>query len=125
MRLFTTTSLSLLACLHPVIAQKIYINQVPEYSHLPACAEVPLSTIVRNMEAGKCGDGGRETSFSCFCGTSSTAFNSMISEAVSSRCMPQLPDAMGSALAVFDSYCHLSAVPKQTVPGSPQKFVLV
>ncbi|KAK1830192.1 hypothetical protein QBC39DRAFT_331737 [Podospora conica] len=98
------------ALLHAIHAQKIYIDTVPEYAQLPACAEAPLSTLVRDMEPpGKCGDNGKETSFSCFCGTSSTVFNSYISEAVSSRCMPQLPDATAKALSVFDSYCHLSA----------------
>ncbi|KAK4450973.1 hypothetical protein QBC34DRAFT_436967 [Podospora aff. communis PSN243] len=114
----TTTTLAFTALLHTTHAQKIYIDTVPAYAQLPACAEVPLSTIVRDMNAGKCGDGGKETSFSCFCGASSTVFNSYISEAVSSRCMPQLPDATAQALEVFDSYCHLSAVPVTTAAGS-------
>ena len=109
MHALVATLLAFTALLHATHAEKIYIDTVPEYAKLPACAEIPLSTIVRDMHAGKCGDGGKETSFSCFCGTSSTMFNSYISEAVSSRCMPQLPNATAEALAVFGSYCHLSA----------------
>lgn len=49
-----------------VIAQSLFINSLPEYSVLPACAERPLSTIVRDMRYG-CGDGKQTTSYSCFC----------------------------------------------------------
>jgi hypothetical protein len=125
MHLLLTAYSFLLTYVHPAHSQKIFIDKVPEYAQLPACAEVPLSTIVRDMKAGKCGDGGMLTSFSCYCGTSSTVFNSIISEAVSSRCMPELPDATASALAVFDSYCHLSAAPKKTLSGSPDRQYLV
>ncbi|KAK4198894.1 hypothetical protein QBC40DRAFT_88549 [Triangularia verruculosa] len=96
-----------------VRAQRIFINQVPAYSHLPPCAEAPLSNVVRNMVSG-CGDGGRTTSFDCFCVSSSTKFESVISRAVASKCMPSEPAATAFALAVFDSYCHLSP---QAVPA--------
>ncbi|KAK4656482.1 hypothetical protein QC762_204724 [Podospora pseudocomata] len=101
-------------------AQRIFINQVPLYSSLPPCAEAPLSNIVRNMVSG-CGDGGRTTSYSCFCASSSIKFESIISRAVSSKCMPSEPEATASALAVFDSYCHLSpqAAPTQTAMFPP------
>ncbi|KAK4679501.1 hypothetical protein QC764_204724 [Podospora pseudoanserina] len=101
-------------------AQRIFINQVPLYSSLPPCAEAPLSNIVRNMVSG-CGDGGRTTSYSCFCASSSIKFESIISRAVSSKCVPSEPEATASALAVFDSYCHLSpqAAPTQTAMFPP------
>ncbi|KAK0662472.1 hypothetical protein QBC41DRAFT_285195 [Cercophora samala] len=91
----------------PATAQRIFINQVPAYSQLPPCAEAPLSNVIRNMVSG-CGDGGRTTSYSCFCVSSSAKFESIISRVVSSKCMPSEPEATASALAVFDSYCHLS-----------------
>ncbi|KAK0622620.1 hypothetical protein B0T14DRAFT_564058 [Immersiella caudata] len=125
MHALPTTLLALAALISETHAQKIYIDTIPEYAQLPPCAEIPLSTIVRDMNVGKCGDGGKETSFSCFCGTSSTVFNSYISEAVSSRCMPQLPDATAEALAVFDSYCHLSAVVTGNTTSGPGGQVTV
>ncbi|KAK4174863.1 hypothetical protein QBC36DRAFT_191281 [Triangularia setosa] len=90
-----------------VTAQRIFINQVPEYSELPPCAEAPLSNVVRNMVSG-CGDGGKTTSYNCFCASSSTKFESIISRVVASKCLPVEPEATASALAVFGSYCHLS-----------------
>jgi hypothetical protein len=123
MHALTAPLLAFTALFHATSAQKVYIDTVPGYTQLPACAEVPLSTIVRDMNAGKCGDGGKETSFSCFCRTSSTVLNSYISEAVSSRCMPQLPDATAQALAVFDSYCHLSAVTTTTTGSNTSQGI--
>ncbi|KFZ07273.1 hypothetical protein V501_06616 [Pseudogymnoascus sp. VKM F-4519 (FW-2642)] len=90
--------------------QKVYINQVPEYSQLPACAEVPLSTIVRNMVSG-CGDNHQTTSYGCFCVSSSAKFDRVIGTAVASRCTDSPQEAAASALSVFDSYCHLLSVP--------------
>jgi hypothetical protein len=44
----------------------ILIDQIDEYALLATCAELELSTIVRNMKYG-CGDGGNGTftSFTC------------------------------------------------------------
>ncbi|OBT53601.1 hypothetical protein VE04_05158 [Pseudogymnoascus sp. 24MN13] len=92
------------------LCQKVYINQVPEYSQLPACAEVPLSTIVRNMVSG-CGDNHQTTSYGCFCVSSSAKFDRVIGTAVASRCTDSPQEAAASALSVFDSYCHLLSVP--------------
>ncbi|OBT99786.1 hypothetical protein VE01_02089 [Pseudogymnoascus verrucosus] len=92
------------------LCQKVYINQVPEYSQLPACAEVPLSTIVRNMVSG-CGDNHQTTSYGCFCVSSSAKFDRVIGTAVASRCTDSPQEAAASALSVFDNYCHLLSVP--------------
>jgi hypothetical protein len=42
----------------------IFIDQIEEYALLATCAELELSTIVRNMKWG-CGDGGNYQSFTC------------------------------------------------------------
>jgi hypothetical protein len=42
----------------------IFIDQIEKYALLATCAELELSTIVRNMEWG-CGDGGSLQSFAC------------------------------------------------------------
>ncbi|KAF2658919.1 hypothetical protein K491DRAFT_713164 [Lophiostoma macrostomum CBS 122681] len=86
-------------------AQKVFINKVPEYSSLPKCAEVPLSTIVRDMEQG-CGDGGATTSYSCFCTASSSIFSAKILTAVGSKCASTTA-GVGEALDVFSAYCAL------------------
>ncbi|KAK3984758.1 hypothetical protein QBC44DRAFT_385478 [Cladorrhinum sp. PSN332] len=98
------TALTILIFFLPfgVHSQKIFINQLPEYSQLPSCAEPPLSTIVRNMASG-CGDGGKTTSYACFCASSSAEFESIISKAVASKCAPAFPDATASALRSADS----------------------
>ncbi|KAK4169029.1 hypothetical protein QBC43DRAFT_308544 [Cladorrhinum sp. PSN259] len=111
--LATLISLSALGAL----SQRIFINQLPEYSKLPSCAEPPLSNIVRNMASG-CGDGGKTTSYSCFCVSSSAKFESVISKAVSSKCAPASSDAAVSALSVFDKYCHISSLPQGWCPLS-------
>jgi hypothetical protein len=89
-------------------AQSIYINQVSAYSDLDSCAEPPLSTVVRDMYSG-CGDGGRLTSYSCFCTASSEKFASIISTAVLKAC-PGSTDDADSATSVFSAYCQLGAV---------------
>lgn len=107
-------SLFITICLASVaqvaLCQKVYINQVPEYSQLPACAEVPLSTVVRNMVSG-CGDNHQTTSYGCFCVSSSAKFDRVIGSAVASRCTDSPQEAAASALSVFDSYCHLLSSP--------------
>lgn len=110
---FVTVLLLVFLCAS-VQAQSIFINQVPEYSQLQACALGPVSQIVRDMVSG-CGDGGRTTSYDCFCVSSSTKFESIISKAVATKCMPTTTDGAPSALAVFDSYCHLGG-PLVSVP---------
>ncbi|KAK8070778.1 hypothetical protein PG997_010981 [Apiospora hydei] len=45
---------------------RVYLDEAPGYLQLPACAVTPISTIVRDMSKG-CGDGGRLTSYTCFC----------------------------------------------------------
>ncbi|KAJ3490067.1 hypothetical protein NLG97_g5859 [Lecanicillium saksenae] len=82
----------------------IYIDKVAGYKSLPACAEVPLSIIIRDMVKG-CGDGAVLTSFSCFCTDSSTRFAFDISTAVASKCGPTAEAQVTSALDVFDRYC--------------------
>lgn len=89
-----------------VAAQRIFINQVPAYSSLPTCAEVPLSFIVRDMASG-CGDGSKTTSYSCFCTDRSSKMNSIISTAVASRCSTGPISAATEAVEVFASYCGL------------------
>ncbi|OBT89652.1 hypothetical protein VE02_01794 [Pseudogymnoascus sp. 03VT05] len=106
--LFMTIYLALVA--QVALCQKVYINQVPEYSQLPACAEVPLSTIVRNMVSG-CGDNHQTTSCGCFCISSSAKFDRVIGTDVASRCTDNPQEAAASAFSVFDSYCHLLSSP--------------
>jgi hypothetical protein len=83
--------------------QSVFIDLIPAYKHLPPCAEVPLSTIVRDMDLG-CGDGGKTTSWSCFCSTSSSQFAANISSIVQASCTADLP-AVTAALGVFSTYC--------------------
>ena len=92
--------------------QHVFINQVPEYSSLSSCAEVPLSTIVRDMEQG-CGDGGKTTSYSCFCTASFSKFSEKISKAVASDCTNtaggvEATEVLG-AVDVFSAYCALGS----------------
>jgi hypothetical protein len=106
--------------------QKIFINQVPEYSQLSSCAVEQVSTIVRDMSSG-CGDGGRSTSFSCFCTASSKSFNSIISTAVESACSGTVGNVT-EALDVFQEYCQLGNTVSTTIaicrflPSAPYKM---
>ncbi|KNG49565.1 hypothetical protein DDE82_004146 [Stemphylium lycopersici] len=83
----------------------IFIDQVEQYALLATCAELELSTIVRNMEYG-CGDDSQYTSFTCFCYESSAKFSSIIGEHVSTKC-PEDPSQNTTALEVFSSYCEI------------------
>ena len=83
----------------------IFINQVPAYSSLSKCAELRVSTIVRNMEFG-CGDGRLTTSFACFCYENYTKYSTMIGGQVSSACTQDPTQAL-SAIDVFNRYCDL------------------
>ncbi|KAK1847625.1 hypothetical protein CCHR01_09717 [Colletotrichum chrysophilum] len=82
-----------------------YLDQADGYSALPSCAEVPISSIVRDMVSG-CGDGGRTTSYSCFCTESSDRFSNIIATAVAKNC-GQSNVEVASATQVFDAYCQL------------------
>lgn len=105
MYLHPVTSLSLLVI--GAVAQHVFIDNIqPAYDNLPACAEVPLSTLIRDMVSG-CGDGGRMTSFSCFCTQRSTDFVEMISTEVVSHCTQSEKALASSAVSVFHSYCGL------------------
>lgn len=106
--LFITVYSALVA--QVAFCQKVFINQVPAYTQLPACAELPLSTIVRGMVSG-CGDNHQTTSYGCFCFSSSAKFDRDISTAVASRCTSNPQEAAASALSVFNSYCHLLSSP--------------
>lgn len=82
-----------------------YLDQADGYSALPSCAEVPISSIVRDMVSG-CGDGGRTISYSCFCTASSDRFSNLIATAVAKNC-GQSNAEVASATQVFDAYCQL------------------
>lgn len=89
-------------------AQRLFIDTIPEYSELPVCAVDQLRTVVKNMERG-CGDGGRTTSYSCFCTDSSSHFSRVISTRVASACLPETTTAVEAAADVFSSYCALGS----------------
>jgi hypothetical protein len=99
------------------MSQRIFINDFPEYTALPACAEHPLSTIVRDMVNG-CGDNGKTTSYNCFCTESSSHFTSVISTEVGSSCLPQTTTAVEQAVRVFDLYCAKGADSAVTTNGT-------
>ncbi|KAE8446991.1 hypothetical protein EG329_011473 [Mollisiaceae sp. DMI_Dod_QoI] len=88
-----------------ILSQSIFINLVHSYSSLPCCAQVPLSQVVRDMVSG-CGDSNALTSYNCFCSSSSSHFNSIISSAVNSGCGQNTTDA-AFAGEVFDNYCAI------------------
>jgi hypothetical protein len=104
----TLTSLILSLIISQALSQSIFINNVPEYTALPSCAEVPVSMIVRDMDAG-CGDGNQTTSYSCFCTASSSHYDGVISDFVASACTTDASSAVSEALDVFASYCKLGA----------------
>ncbi|SPJ73216.1 uncharacterized protein FTOL_02946 [Fusarium torulosum] len=82
-----------------------WLNQLDSYDSLPYCAEGPISSIVRDMISG-CGDGGRTTSYSCFCTRSSSRFESIIPTAVAKECSHWGSEA-SSAMSIFHEYCQL------------------
>lgn len=90
----------------PIIPTPIYIDSIPEYYSLSACAERPLSAIVRAMKSG-CGDGSRTTSYACFCIDSSSHYNSLIGAQVSTSCAAEDGGQQNSAIGVFDRYCQI------------------
>lgn len=86
-------------------AQQVFIDSIPAYSSLDACAVGPLSTIVRDMSYG-CGDGSHTTSYGCFCTSSSSYFSAFISSNVLNQCGGNVAEAT-SAVDVFNAYCQL------------------
>ncbi|KAK7916949.1 hypothetical protein PG985_010557 [Apiospora marii] len=64
---------------------RVYLDEAPGYWQLPACALTPISTIVRDMSKG-CGDGGRLTSYACFCTESRRKARWDISTEVAAQC---------------------------------------
>jgi hypothetical protein len=98
-------------------------SQIPAYSLLETCAELAVSTIVRDMSNG-CGDDSQYTSYACFCYESSAKFSSMIGAHVSSACNPKFPQQNSSAVEVFSSYCKQGAVAPtgMATPGSKVKI---
>jgi len=82
----------------------IYLDVTPGYKSLSACAELPLSTLIRNMWNG-CGDDSGLTSYSCFCTDSYSKFSWDISTAVVSHCGDGLAAQATSAVSVFHEYC--------------------
>jgi hypothetical protein len=86
------------------LVTKIFIDQVPEYDLLKNCAESKISAIVRGMSYG-CGDGNRMTSYGCFCYSSSTFYDNMISGSVATACDDQ--SQITTAQDVFHKYCQI------------------
>jgi hypothetical protein len=83
----------------------IFIDKIEEYALLATCAELELSSIVRNMEYG-CGGHSEYESFACFCYESSAKFSSIIGAHVATKC-PDDPSQNTTALEVFSSYCEI------------------
>ena len=90
-----------------VVPTSNFIDTVSGYKQLSTCAEGALSTIVRAQSSG-CGDGGRLTSYTCFCTASSSRISSVISTAIMTSCGSDSASAQASsALSVFGAYCAL------------------
>jgi hypothetical protein len=80
---------------------RLFINQLPEYSALAPCTEVPVSTVVRITSDG-CGDGSQTISYHYFCRTSSSYFSSLIGS------RDRTPDVQRtSAVGLFGTYFDL------------------
>jgi hypothetical protein len=97
-----------------IIATKIFIDSVPEYYQLQTCAEPQVSAIVRAMASG-CGDNSRMTSYACFCYSSSSKYDYLISAQVSTACNDQAQAS--SAQDVFGKYCQMGATRGITPAG--------
>ncbi|KAK1728686.1 uncharacterized protein BDZ83DRAFT_608911 [Colletotrichum acutatum] len=93
-----------------------YLNQADGYDSLPSCAEQPISSIVRDMVAG-CGDGGKTTSYSCFCTASSDRFREIIATSVAKNCGRSGVE-VESATSVFDAYCQMEKTDKVTTSAT-------
>jgi hypothetical protein len=73
---------------------RLFINQLPEYSALAPCTEVPVSTVVRITSDG-CGDGSQTISYHYFCRTSSSYFSSLIGSKVDAARATELQTSRG------------------------------
>ena len=109
MRFYTFISILLVAEVEAVF----WLNQFDSYDSLPYCAEGPISSIVRDMVSG-CGDGGRTTSYSCFCTRSSSSFMQIIATAVAKECS-YWGTEVSSATSIFHEYCQLGGGARQTI----------
>lgn len=89
-----------------ILETRNYINQLSDYSLLGRCAEPQVSTIVRNMAFG-CGDGGKMTSFACFCSSSSSDYDSMIGLHVRTACGAAAATEEPKARSLFNAYCQI------------------
>ena len=96
-----------------ILAQRIFIDELPGYKALPSCAERPIHTIVKDMSMG-CGDRKKTTSYSCFCTASSTKYVTLISNEVAKLCLPDTSTAVAQALDLFGSYCAIGSVANGT-----------
>lgn len=86
---------------------KNYIDTIPGYNELSACAVDVLSTVVRDENSG-CQDTYALTSYTCFCTDSSSFFSNVISRDVVSGCDSSIATPqVTSALSIFDAYCAL------------------
>jgi hypothetical protein len=110
---FITVTPSVTSQSKAVVATKIFIDQVTEYALLSSCAERRVSTIVRGMLSG-CGDDSQMTSYLCFCYSSSTFFDSLISNEIATTCSDQ-PQA-SLAQDVFNRYCQIG-VTRSVLPA--------
>ena len=100
-------------------AKTIWINQIPGYSSLSSCALEPVSAIVRDMSRG-CGDNNEVTSQNCFCTSSYSYFNSLISKTVSEQCSGGAQAS--SAGDVFERYCDQVRKASSEVKQTAGKF---
>ncbi|KAK3326659.1 hypothetical protein B0H66DRAFT_530654 [Apodospora peruviana] len=89
----------------------VFIDRIPGYSQLPACAVYPLNTRVRLMWKG-CGDQRHSTSYTCMCTDSYSEFVTAISTDVVFKCSTGGADAGAtaealatSAVDIYNSYC--------------------
>ncbi|KAK8023931.1 hypothetical protein PG993_011997 [Apiospora rasikravindrae] len=76
---------------------RVYLDEAPGYLQLPACAMTPISTIVRDMSKG-CGDGGRLTSYTCFCTDSYRKARWDISTEIAASCSKDASSASTPAV---------------------------
>lgn len=109
MRFYTFISLLLVV----QVRATFWLNQLDSYDSLPYCAEGPISSIVRDMVSG-CGDGGRTTSYSCFCTRSSSSFVQIIATAVAKECS-HWGTEVSSATGIFNEYCQLVSGAQQSL----------
>lgn len=89
-----------------IVQTLIYIDTVPGYKNLSACAEYPVSTLIRDMWNG-CGDDSQLTSYSCFCTDSYLKFMFDISPAIISSCGSAQTAQVASAVDLFERYCAI------------------